>query len=70
MPELLWLRVGGILLAVTGAVWLVRRKIPVGIEGEPPALSIKGGLVVFLGTLLPLFGIACAVWPQLLRLPR
>lgn len=52
-----WDLVFGTLLIVTGFVWILKRSIPVGIEGKKPSFYVKGKLTVFIGGLLIFLGI-------------
>ena len=66
MSHLLWLRLAGALLAITGAVWIRRREFGVGIEGEPPSFHIRGTPAVVAGSIVLIFGVACVIWPRLI----
>lgn len=45
-------RVVGIGVALAGLHALVTRQVPVGIEGHPPSLHIRGALAVIVGVLM------------------
>lgn len=44
-----WDLLCGSLLIAIGFVWILKRSIPVGIEGNKPSFYIKGKLAVFFG---------------------
>lgn len=50
-------RVVGATCVLTGLYWVLRRRIPVGWEGQPPSFHVTGVLAVVLGLLLAAFGV-------------
>jgi hypothetical protein len=56
-----FVRVVGVACILTGIYWSVERKIPVGIEGQPPAFHLKGLPAVVSGVLMMALG-ACLLF--------
>lgn len=52
-----WDQIFGILLSITGVVWIVKRNIPVGIEGREPMFHLKGKISVLIGVIIMIIGI-------------
>lgn len=41
-----------------GSYWVITRKVPIGIEGQPPSYHLRGAAAVIAGLLLSSLGIA------------
>jgi hypothetical protein len=57
-------RVAGLGCIVSGAIWAVRRSIPVGWEGRPPSYSITGFLALMVGMAMAGLGLALVAFPS------
>lgn len=60
-----WRLFFGLSIAVVGVVWIVRRHVPIGIEGRPPSFHARGRWAVALGILAMALGLIIA-----LNIPR
>jgi len=55
-----WQQIWGFGLAVIGVYYIVKRDVPVGIEGQPPSFHAKGWLAVALGVIGIVVGLVVA----------
>ena len=55
-----WRLFFGLGVALVGVVWIVRRHVPVGIEGRPPSFQVRGWWAVALGILVVALGLIIA----------
>ena len=56
-----WQQIGGIGVICVGIYWIVRRNVPVGIEGYPSSFYVKGKGAVLLGIVAILVGLIVAM---------
>jgi len=56
-----WHQIAGLLLLGVGVFWIVRRKVPVGVEGSPPSYFLTGRKAVIAGAVAIAIGIAFLV---------
>ena len=54
-------KVAGAACLVTGLYWMLRRSVPVGVEGRAPSLYLGGWAAVLAGLVIMAFGIALLV---------
>ncbi|MGB4065079.1 MAG: hypothetical protein WBK19_14740 [Azonexus sp.] len=52
-----WPEVAGLILVVVGLHWVVKRNIPVGLEGRPPSFYLIGKWAVLAGLVAILAGL-------------
>jgi len=57
-------RVAGLLCLACGALWAIRRTVPVGIEGQPPSFFLSGALRLLAGITMLAIGIALLAFPS------
>lgn len=57
-------RVAGLLCLACAALWLIRRTVPVGIEGQPPAFFLSRALRLLAGIAMLSVGIALLAFPS------
>src|SRR5215467_12876748 len=57
-------RVLGILCVVSGAYWVLRGSVPVGIEGRPPAFYLRGASALIAGMAMAALGFALFVYSK------
>ena len=55
-----WRLLFGFAIAVVGVVWIVKRHVPVGIEGRPPSFHARGRWAVALGVVAVTLGLVIA----------
>lgn len=55
-----WRLIFGIGFAAIGICWIIKREIPIGIEGRPPSFHARGIWAVTLGVLAVVFGLVVA----------
>ena len=56
-------KVLGIACLACGMIWIVKRSIPIGIEGRPPSFFLRGLPAVFAGIAMLLMGIVLLKYP-------
>lgn len=56
-----WRLIFGIGLAAVGMYWIIKREIPIGIEGRPPSFYARGIWAVGLGILAVVVGLVVAL---------
>ena len=56
-----WRLILGIGLAAVGIHWIIKREVPIGIEGRPPSFHARGIWAVALGILAVILGLAIAL---------
>ena len=52
-----WNVLFGLIAISTGIYWIIKRSVPVGIEGKKPSFYAKGGWAIFLGIVAIIIGI-------------
>jgi hypothetical protein len=52
-----WDQIVGAILIFVGIVWIVKKKIPVGVEGREPLFHLKGNATIFLGAIIVIIGL-------------
>ncbi len=57
-------RVAGLLCLACGALWVIRRSVPVGIKGQPPSFFLSGTLGLLAGIAMLVLGIALLAFPS------
>ena len=57
-------RVAGITCLMTGAVWLMRKSIPVGWEGRPPSFFLHGTSVFIAAITMAALGVTLLLYAQ------
>lgn len=63
-----WRLIFGLVLMAVGVVWIFKREVPIGIEGEPPSFHARGVWAISLGILAIVLGLIVAFdVPQYLR---
>lgn len=55
-----WNQIWGFGVVIVGIVWILKKDIPVGIEGKGPSFYVKGKFAVGLGILTIMLGLAVA----------
>ncbi len=60
-----WNQLWGALAMLVGVYWILKRKVPVGIEGRPPSFHVAGKWAVLLGIVAIVIGLVVA-----LEIPR
>jgi hypothetical protein len=56
-----WNQIWGFGIVIVGIVWILKKGIPVGIEGKSPSLYVKGKFAVALGILTIMLGLTVAL---------
>ena len=56
-----WQQIWGIGVIGVGIYWIVRRNVPVGIEGYPSSFYVKGKGAILLGVVAILIGLILAI---------
>ena len=56
-----WQQVFGLGIAAAGVYWIVKRHVPVGIEGRPPSFHARGWLAVTIGVACVVVGLMVAL---------
>ena len=56
-----WQQVAGICFIGSGIYWIVKRDVPVGIEGRPPSGNARGKWAVILGVAAIALGVLTAL---------
>ena len=56
-----WHHIWGFGLAITGIVFIVKRSVPIGIEGQPPSFRAKGFLAIAIGVACMVVGLVVAL---------
>jgi len=51
-----WRHFRGLAVMAVGVYWIVKRDVPIGIEGRPPSFHAKGRWAVVLGTAVIIVG--------------
>lgn len=57
-------KVAGVACLVVGAVWLVERSVPVGIEDRPPSFFIRGLGALLAGLAMASLGVLLLLYPS------
>ena len=57
-------RVAGVLCLACGTLWVIRRTVPVGIEGQPPSFFLSGASGLLAGIAMLTLGIALLAFPS------
>jgi len=57
-----WRLVFGLGLIVVGALGIMKRDIPLGVEGKPPAYHVRGVWAVVLGIAVIAIGLVVVAW--------
>lgn len=52
-----WDQIFGIGLVVVGLAWIVKKSVPVGIEGRKPSFTLKGRSALLLGIIVLIVGL-------------
>jgi hypothetical protein len=55
-----WQQFFGFGIAAVGAYWIIKRHVPIGIEGQPPSFHARGWLSVTLGVVGIVIGLVVA----------
>jgi hypothetical protein len=58
-------RVAGVACVATGILWMVRRSIPVGIEGRAPSAYVAGWPAVLAGLAIGAVGVGLLIYSAL-----
>ena len=56
-----WNLIFGIGVILVGVYWIIKRSVPVGIEGRNPSFIAKGKWAVLLGSIAILLGLFVAI---------
>jgi hypothetical protein len=60
-----WPRIAGAGMLIVASVWAWRRRIDVGVEGEPPSFAITGRAALVVAIITAAFAIVVLIWPRL-----
>ena len=55
-----WRHFRGLAVMAVGVYWIVKRDVPIGIEGRPPSFHAKGRWAVVVGTAAIIVGLMVA----------
>lgn len=58
-------KVAGAACVATGILWMLRRSVPVGIEGRPPSHDLRGWGAVLAGLVITVVGLALLAYSGL-----
>ena len=58
------IRVLGVACIAAGAVWIIGRSVPVGIEGRPPSFFLRGAGALIAGIAMAALGVAFLLYSQ------
>ena len=58
-------KVLGTACAITGLIWVLRRSIPIGVEGKKPIRHLKGPVAVIAGFLMLLMGVMLLIYSSI-----
>lgn len=56
-----WNQIWGFGVVIVGIVWILKKDIPVGIQGKAPSFYVKGKIAVALGILTIILGLTVAL---------
>jgi hypothetical protein len=59
--EIPWPQIWGIGAIGVGIYWIIRRNVPVGIEGYPSSFYVKGKGAIFMGVVAIIIGLIVAI---------
>jgi len=66
-----WHQFFGFGIAAVGVYWIIKRHVPIGIEGQPPSFHARGWLAVTLGVVGIVIGLVVAFdVPNQIKLDR
>lgn len=58
-------KVAGVACVATGILWMLRRAVPVGVEGRPPSFYLSGWAAVLAGLAITIVGVGLLAYSGL-----